>query len=394
MMKKPNPKYRFSWRGGNRFRLLVDGGSFYVAMLDGIAAARHYVLLEMYLFESGKVADRFIDAFTKAAARGVSVYLLLDDFGAFRFNQKDRLRLAENGIRLAFYNPLHYSRWHHNLFRNHRKLLVIDGNVAYTGGAGIADQFDPVLQPQLHWHEAMVETRGSNVHDWQELFMETWNRWASELLQLPGLSNESTHVGKQAGRVVVQSRAVTKSEIMRSFVNHIRNAQDRVWLASAYFVPPRKLRRALRRSAKKGTDVRLLLPGPRIDHPGVRFMAWRYYEKMLRDGVRIFEYQPRFLHAKIFLCDNWVSIGSSNMDRWNYRWNLEANQEFEDPEAAGQVRNFFENDFLHCQEFHHETWRFRSRHLRLQEWFWGKIVNLLAWFSDKKNNPPGSDISL
>lgn len=389
LKRRPKAKYRFPWRWGNRFRLLVDGDRFYAAMLEGIEAARHYVLLEMYLCESGGVADRFIAALAGAAARGVRVCLLLDGFGALGLNRKDRQRLAAAGVELAIYNPLRLGLWQGNLFRDHRKLLLVDGVVAFTGGAGIADEFDPGLHPDSHWHETMLEVRGPAAGDWQALFVEVWNRWAARSLRLPAPPwvEES---GGQRGRVVAQRSFPGRSEVMRSHVSRIRGARRRAWLATAYFVPSWKLRRVLRHAAGKGVDVRLLLPGPVTDHSAIRHLSSRHYERLLRAGVRIFEYQPRFLHAKVLLCDDWVSIGSSNLDRWNYRWNLEANQELTDPEIADQVQALFAGDFVHCLEIDYADWRRRAWSRRLLERVWSRVSALLARLTEKRRNRPGS----
>lgn len=381
-MRDYKKKYLFPWRDGHQFSILVDGERFFQAMLDDINKAQHYVLLEMYLFESGKTANQFIDAFIQATSRDVQVYLLLDHFGALKLSHHDRHRLTDHNVKLVFYNPLRYGRWRRNLFRDHRKLLSVDGNVAYTGGAGICDEFNQQLHPEMYWHDAMIKVEGPNVQDWETLFRENWQQWTAYSLPLTPVEHTSTHKG-QLGRVT-QGRALSNSEVVRSFVKHIRNAERHVWLATAYFVPPWKLRRALRRRALAGVDVRLVLPGPHSDHPGVRHMGRRYYERMLRDGVRVFEYQPRFLHTKILLCDHWVSIGSSNVDRWNYRWNMEANQEVDDTKFASQVQQQFETDFSDCVEFNYNEWRQRSWLRHIGEWFWGRIVALLASI---KNRP-------
>jgi phosphatidylserine/phosphatidylglycerophosphate/cardiolipin synthase-like enzyme len=169
--------------------------------------------------------------------------------------------------------------------------------------------------------------------------------------------------------------------VIRSFVKYIRGANKDIRLASAYFVPSRKIRRALCRRAAQGVDVRLLLPGPHSDHPWVRHMGRRYYDKLLRRGVRIFEYQPRFMHMKVLLCDDWVSIGSSNIDRWNFRWNLEANQEVKDSEFALAVQQLFEKDFADSVEIDIEEWRQRPLWVRLNIWYWSIVVSILSWFS-------------
>jgi phosphatidylserine/phosphatidylglycerophosphate/cardiolipin synthase-like enzyme len=156
-------------------------------------------------------------------------------------------------------------------------------------------------------------------------------------------------------------------------INRIRGAEKRVWIATAYFIPSWKIRRLLRQAAHRGIDVRLLLPGPRTDHPAVRHAGRRFYGRLLQNGVRIFEYQPRFLHAKLLLCDEWLSVGSSNIDRWNLRWNLEANLECLGGQVVKQAEALFNQDFEQCEEIKLEAWRERPWRRRLLEWFWGKI---------------------
>lgn len=372
--------YRFPWREGNRFELLVDGERFFPAMLHAIRLAEQHILLEIYLFESGSVAERFITALLEAAKRGVAIYLLLDDFGAHRLSARDRQRLRNGGLHLSFYNPLHYGRLRRNLFRDHRKLLAVDGHTAFTGGAGITDSFDTIGKP-FGWHEVMLRISGPCVTDWQQLFEQTWNNWASPPLALPP-PLPTDYPGSRPGRVVLN--APSRMEIKRTLVKHIRNAEKRVWLATAYFIPSWKIRRLLRSAARHGVDVRLLLPGPYTDHPAVRHAGRRFYSGLLRNGVRIYEYQPRFLHAKMILCDARISIGSSNIDRWNLRWNLEANQELVDENLAAEVQRLFEKDFADSLEIQAETWFARPRLRRIQEWFWGKVDRWLERRSQRR----------
>lgn len=386
-MQAPLPlnRKRFPWRSGNRFDLLVDGGRFFPAMLTAIKAAQHYVLLEMYLFESGAMASEFIEAFGNAARRGVQVYLLLDDFGARGLLPSDRQRLLEAGVHLAFYNPLRYGKLRRNLWRDHRKLLLVDGAVAYTGGAGITDEFAP--GEPLHWHDAMLAVRGPCVADWHTAFEQVWQALpGNNRAALPQLPGEIPTAGHSAGRVTLNEPI--RMEIKRSLLKRLRGAERRIWIASAYFIPSWKIRRALYQAARQGCDVRLLLPGPHTDHPAVRHAGRRYYAKLLAAGVRIFEYQPRFLHAKILLCDTWVSIGSSNIDRWNFSWNLEANQETDDHALAEQVAALFAADFTHSREFLAGEWRQRSWRRRLQERFWGWVELWLERLSQGRRRGP------
>jgi phosphatidylserine/phosphatidylglycerophosphate/cardiolipin synthase-like enzyme len=340
-------------------------------MLDCIAGAHRVVQLEFYLFESGAVADRFIDALTAAAARGVTVKVLLDDFGALDLSNRDRGRLVAAGVELAFYNRLHFSRCFNNLFRNHRKLLLVDEQRAFVGGAGITDAFDPPDPGRHPWRETMVDIKGPVVRDWQALFAESWVRMTGQ-----DLAVEPTPPPLDIG---VRGRiAATNTDIKRSVIARARRAMTRVWIATAHFVPSWKLLRALRRAAAHGADVRLLLPGPLTDHPAVRHAGRRYSARLLRNRVRIFEYQPRVMHAKTALCDRWVSIGSSNLDRWNLRWNLEANQEVEDQGFAAQVQAMFEAGFRGSGEWHHASWERRPWHVRLREYVWGIVARWLT----------------
>lgn len=377
--------YHYPWREGNHFELLVDGEQFFPAMLQAIEQAQKHVFLEIYLIESGEIAARFIHCLSQAVARGVAVYLLLDDFGARGLSKGDIESLQHAGIYLTFYNPLRYGKYRRNLFRDHRKLLIVDQAVAFTGGAGITDEFYIKQDDQPAWHETMIAIRGPVVADWEDLFIRNWNHWSNDKLtqqKTPG-PGRARRDGSP-GRVTIN--APTRMELKRSLIKRLRSAERRIWLATAYFIPSWKIRRALLHAARQGTDVRLLLPGPLTDHPAVRHAGRRFYGRLLRGGVRIFEYQPRFLHAKLLLCDNWASIGSSNIDRWNLRWNLEASQEIDDQDFSDQLVELFEKDFSQSRELHYAQWVARSRWHRLQEWFWGRIDILLERLSQRNKH--------
>ena len=376
-------RYKFPWREGNQFTVLVDSTAFLPRMLSAIEQAKQYLLLEMYLVESGVVADRIINSLLQAAERGVQSYLLFDDYGAHQLNTDDRERLAHQHIQVVYYNPLSshntlynlylvfWQRINKSLYRNHRKLLLVDGRVAFAGGAGITDEVDSPAAPELRWRETMIEIRGPILEDWQLLFTESWNRFAGEKLALPDMASELIENG-QPGRVTV-NEAYRRVGIQRSLIKQLKCARQRIWFSTAYFIPTWSIRRRLMHAARKGIDVRLLLPGSVTDNPGARYASRRYYGKLLKSGIRIYEYTPRFLHAKTVLCDDWVSIGSCNYDRWNLQWNLEANQEIDSSDVATTIANLFENDFAHSVEHHQQQWEQRSGYLRILEWFWRRV---------------------
>ena len=376
-------RFHFPWREGNRFEILIDGSKYFPQMLKAIQSAQQNVLLEMYLLESGTVVERFINAIKNAAERGVQAYLLLDDYGAIGLKQRDREQLKHKNIHIVYYNRLrsHSTLYNiyriflrhkeHSLYRNHRKQLLVDGNTVFIGGIGLTNEFDQPNHPEKSWRETMLKINGPVVCDWQQLFVESWNRSTQQPLNLPPAKPVEFSCS-QSGRVTVND--IQKySELLLSLTKQISNAKHRVWFATAYFIPARRIRRMLKRAARSGVDVRLLLPGPITDHPAVRYASHHFYGSLLKNGVRIFEYQPRFLHAKSVLCDDWVTIGSSNFDRWNLRWNLEANQEVKDETLARQVKEMFEEDFFNSVEYTHKNWQQRSWRLRIRQWFWRKI---------------------
>lgn len=207
------------------------------------------------------------------------------------------------------------------------------------------------------------------------LFTQNFEKWSASTL--PKLNTSSEKLGDVSARLAYTTGG-TRLEIKKVLLNRISMSHNSVWLASAYFIPSRKIRKALRKAAINGKDVRLLLPGEITDHPAVRYASRQYYARLLRFGVRIFEYQGRFTHTKMVIIDDWVTIGSSNMDRWNFRWNLEANQEMDNKNTANKARKIINDDFSHCHEIKYIDWINRSRIQRTKEWLWGRLDMFLT----------------
>jgi len=375
----------FPWRGGNRFELLIDGACFFPRMLEAIAAAEARVELELYLMADGNCATALVQALAGAAQRGVRVRCLFDGFGGLGLGRGLRERLAGAGVELRLYNPLGWRHGLRNLFRDHRKLLLVDGRLAFVGGTGATDEFWSPAAAQDSWHEVMVEMAGPLVADWQALFERQWlasdgRAWRPRgvlgLAHLP----PSPPAGQGLGRVAYAD-AQEHRDIVQGLMRNLRRARQRIWLATPYFLPTWKVRRALLKAARRGVEVRLLLTSRRTDHPPVRFAGQRYYPRLLRAGVRIFEYQPRFLHLKMVLVDDWVSVGSCNFDHWNLRWNLEANIEVLDPQFTAEVAESLIADFTASREITLEDWRAQPLLKRFYQRLWGwldrAVVNLL-----------------
>jgi len=379
----------FPWRDGNRFELLIDGPQFFPRMLVEIARAEEQVELELYLVEAGACAEAVVQALVQAAERGVRVRCLFDDYGSLAFTLNLRQRLIHAGVELRFYNRLNWRRWVGNFYRDHRKLLLVDQRLAVVGGTGVTDEFWTPDQDTSEWHEVMVEITGPLVLDWQVLFDRQWiaNRhrraWKpSAHVGLPRLP-KMPDMGEGMGRVAYAD-ARQHRDILQSLFRALNSGQKRIWMATPYFLPTWKIRRSLRKAAARGVDVRLLLTGPRTDHPSVRYAGHRYYPRLLKAGVQIFEYQPCFLHLKMVLVDEWVSIGSCNFDHWNLRFNLEANLEALDPALTAAVEASFVKDFGLSQLVSLEEWQRRPLWRRVKQRVWGWVDRLVVNILDRR----------
>lgn len=380
----------FPWRDGNQFELLVDGPEFFPRMLVAIVRAEYQVDLELYLVEAGSCAEAVVEALEQAAGRGVRVRCLFDAYGSLAFTLSLRQRLQAAGVELRLYNRLGWRRGVRNLYRDHRKILLVDERWAVVGGTGVTDEFWKPGNELSEWHEVMVRMEGPVVTDWQLLFDRQWhanNRrtaWRPPedfgLPRVPRMPAQGQGMGRVAYADARQHR-----DILRSLVRALNSGQKRIWLATPYFLPTWSVRRSLRRAASRGIDVRLLLTGPRTDHPSVRYAGHRYYPRLLRAGVRIFEYQPCFLHLKMVLVDDWVSVGSCNFDHWNLRFNLEANIEALDPPLTAAVATSFERDFAQSLEVDLDHWNARPLWRRVKQRVWGWMDRLVVILLGRRN---------
>nr|WP_314416778.1 phosphatidylserine/phosphatidylglycerophosphate/cardiolipin synthase family protein [uncultured Pseudomonas sp.] len=373
----------FPWRSANQFELLIDGPQFFPRMLAAIDQAQVHVDLELYLVEAGDCAEAIVQALEQAARREVRVRCLFDGYGSLAFTPGLRRRLTDAGVELRFYNRLSWRRGLNNLYRDHRKLLLVDHLLAVVGGTGVTDEFWQPGQNTCDWHEVMVAIQGPLVQDWQMLFDRQWRANISRkawkpathfgLPRLPRVPDEGEGMGRVAYADAHQHR-----DILQSLVRGINSAQHRIWLATPYFLPTWSVRRSLRRAAGRGVDVRLLLTGPLTDHPSVRYAGHRYYPRLLKSGVQIFEYQPCFLHLKMVLIDDWVSIGSCNFDHWNLRFNLEANLEALDPVLTQAVAASFVTDFAQSMPISLQAWQSRPLWRRVKQRIWGWVDRLVV----------------
>jgi cardiolipin synthase len=366
------------WRPDTRARLLWESHEFVPAIIDALELARRHIDMELYLVESGPLFNRFYRALVDAVGRGVRVRLLIDAVGSAALSDHDRERLSDSGVYLRVFNTLRFGHFLEGLIRDHRKLIIVDGRLAYSGGMCISDWYDTTLSGDQVWLDAMAEISGPVVKDCGALFEQSWQlasrghmrealRWRLKRVRepmAPAPDTREDHVRLCA------ARGGRHNLLLLTLLRHIRRARREVWLCTPYFFPHRALIHVLCLAAKRGVSVTLTLPGPITDHPALRRAGQYYYQRLLAAGVVVQEFQPRFFHLKAALVDDWVTLGSSNYDRWNLGWNLDANLEFSDPafRLAMQKRRVAMGKL--STEIRWREWCKRSLWQRWRERFW------------------------
>ncbi|MCF7223658.1 cardiolipin synthase [Marilutibacter chinensis] len=331
-----------------RIDLLVDGAAKYVALLDAIATARDHIHLEYYIFQPDRTGTAVRDALVERARTGVKVRLLLDAVGSGRTPDAFLRPLVEAGGEVAWFHPLRlryfWKRPWLNL-RTHRKIVVIDSRVAFTGGINITDDQDERLRTDAY-RDLHLRLEGNVVLELQLVFVEDWAyATGAPPLKLPVPARVR---GGVAAQVIVSGPDSSWEAIHRMHVSAIHSAQRRVWLVTPYFVPGEAARMALTSAALGGLDVRLLVP-KLSDSRLVTWATRSYFDELLSAGVRIYEYGPRMLHSKALLCDDdLVLIGSANFDNRSFRLNFEAGVLFRDPHLAASLATLIEHECSDC----------------------------------------------
>lgn len=336
---------------GNRVEILKNGVRFFPPMLAAIRNARKTINAEFYIYWDGEIARMFAEAMAERARAGVKVNVILDSVGSASTSRELVLFLERNGVVVEWYHPLRWytlSRLNH---RTHRKLLIVDGEIGFSGGLGIADVWLGDADSKEHWRETVVRVEGPAVTQMQSAFMDNWVKSRGELLT--GLDYFPT-TGKRGDcltQVVKSSPSEGSSAAKLLYIVSIVAAKRSIYISSAYFVPDRDTMRAMEGAVRRGVDVRVIVPGEYTDVPIVRHAGRLFYTQLLKRGIRIFEYQPTMMHAKSMVVDGiWSTVGSSNFDDRSFRLNDEANVNIYDEGIAVQMEQMFFEDLARSEE--------------------------------------------
>ncbi len=353
---------------GNSVRLLVDGGEAYPAMLEAIEGARSTLNLETYIFASDTTGWSFARALAAAAGRGVEVNLLLDGYGSLGCSASLLDFLAQEGVRVVWYKPL--APWRNGWGwwrRDHKKILVADGVVGFVGGLNIADEYADVASGGRGWRDTHVRLEGPVVAGLQESFFRSWGRSGGAWLE-PAAHFPAHAPAGDADAVILTNRIYReRRQIRRAYMHVLQAASSYIYLTSAYFVPDMGIRSLLRKARARGVDVRILLSGA-SDIALVTLAARHLYSRLLRRGVRIYEWRGRMIHAKTAVVDGlWATVGSCNMDFMSMRYNLESNVVVLGDALADPLTEQFHRDLAGAKEILLEQWRRRHWWQKLQE---------------------------
>lgn len=356
---------------GNKIDVLENGDQYFPEMLDVIRGAQHTINFAAYIFHSDGVGHQFRDALIEKARAGVEVRVLLDGLGSgWSLDNSDVRMMTDSGCKFSYYHPVQSWRVDRSNRRSHRRVLVIDGKIGFTGGAAFSDKWSGHGQDENHWRDTHVRMEGPIVNDLQAAFQSHWVKTYGEALtgaaQFPALP--------PAGELkaqIVESHSFSSAPIPLLQAVTFSAAEKRIWLTNPYCTPTDDQVEVLVKAVQRGVDVRLLLPGPHNDQPLTQSAGRTAYGQLLAGGVKIFEYQPTMIHAKTMVADGLFSmIGSSNLDARSSEINEEIDLVVYDPGFGRTMEEAFERDLAQSREYTLEEFKSRS--------LWERITEYLA----------------
>jgi cardiolipin synthase len=354
----------------NQIDVLENGETFYAAELDAMKQARHSIDIEAYIFHKGKLAAQVVDVLTDRARAGVKVNLVLDSVGSLSTRKRFFKPLKDAGGHVQWYHRLRLHNWFISNNRTHREITIVDGTVAFLGGAGYADWWRYAAKNEPRWRDTMVKVEGEAVRAIQGTFVENWLEASGEIIDGPEYFPPLTGSPDGATALVVSSTpssgGSTRARIL--FQTLLAAAHRSIFITTPYFLPDRSMSQELVRAKKRGVIVRILVPGGHADHALTRSSGRSAYGDLLKAGAEIYEYQPSMIHAKIAIVDAaWSVLGSTNFDNRSFGINDEINLAVLNPAVARRLTADFEDDVSHAHRVTLDAWQRRGAVERLAE---------------------------
>lgn len=361
---------------GNRYEVLLNGNQIFPAMLAAIAAARERISLETYVYEKGQVSSQFTDALERAARRGVTVNVILDAIGTSGMDPEHVKRLQNAGCRVLSFNPTSWYTLEDLNYRTHRKILVVDGTVAFTGGAGIADHWQGNAEDAEHWRDTHVRIEGNVARLLEAAFYE--NFVGGGFAVTPTIARPVPSSGSDDMAMVVRSSPSDgASDLKRLYLLAIAMARRSIEISSPYFVTDESTMWALADARSRGVRIRVLVESDQTDHRSVKYASRQAYEALLERGVEIAEFTPTMMHTKTMVVDDLLSIfGSANFDNRSLELNDEVNVAVFSRSLAARLGDAFEHDVRRANQLSLASWQRRSLMERAHEQFWSYFGEL------------------
>jgi len=353
---------------GNTVQPLVNGDQIFPAMLDAIGGAQRTIVFETFIYWQGEIGRQFVAALCDRAKAGVKVHVLLDWLGSKRMDITSIQLLADCGAEVERYHALHWYNLHRVNNRTHRKLLVVDGHIGFTGGVGIADEWTGDAQNPEHWRDTHFRVEGPAVAQMQAAFMDNWLKTHQTVLHGPDYFPKLEPAGACIAQMFMSSPEEGSESARLMYLMSIACVTKSLRISTAYFVPDDLSVQALVDAQKRGARVQIIVPGKHIDTHLVRRASRSRWGPLLEAGVEIYEYQPTMYHCKILIADEqWVSVGSANFDTRSFRLNDEANLNVYDTDFARQQTVIFAQDLQHARQITYDEWKHRPFREKLVE---------------------------
>jgi cardiolipin synthase A/B len=353
---------------GNRVTTLLNGDQSYPAMLEAIRSARHSITLEAYIFWPGTVGTTFAEALSERARAGVATHLILDGLGSQKLGQELIDSMRQAGVQVVEFRPIRWYTLDRVNHRTHRKLLVVDGRIGFTGGLGIADLYLGHAQDKDHWRDGQFRAEGPVVGQLQAAFLDNWIETGGALLHGTDYFPPLDSAGGAWAQAVHSSPGGGTENLRLMILLAIASARRTILIANPYFVPNTLAVDMLVAARRRGVSVEIVVPGAITDAGLVRRASRAKWGPLLEAGVRIYEYQPTMYHNKLMVVDDyWVSVGSTNFDNRSFRLNDEANLNVFDEAFARQQVEVFDQDRARSKEVTLDQWRSRPITERLEE---------------------------
>ena len=345
---------------GNRVQAFQNGSRIFPAMLEAIRMASQSINFETYIYWSGAIGREFAEALAAKARAGVAVHVLIDWLGSQKIDESLIGLMQDAGVEVERYRPLRWYNLGRLNNRTHRKLLVVDGLVGFTGGVGIADQWMGDAEDATHWRDSHYRVEGPAVAQMQGAFMDNWSETRGEVLQGAEYFPELSPAGRAPAHLFHSSPGEGSASVRLMYLLAIAAAGRSIRISASYFVPDNLVTHMLVEARKRGVAVEVILPGRHIDERLVRHASRARWGPLLEAGVEIWEYQPTMFHCKVMIVDDaWVSVGSTNFDNRSFRLNDEANLNVFDAGFAAEQSKVFERDKARARRIDLDAWRRR-----------------------------------